>query len=488
MNSPNARSRCADPNGTTVAYLFLGEGVHTFRRGGALDELWREYFQSCPAGSFFIRIHAQLVPWIPGHGNGTRDGNRTRAQTRMSVLAPNGSLWHEHGFAGEPAGFVRYPMQGPLRGMYRMVKATNKLLRLSLRPGDADLAPNGCAATWLHLASESTSPMALCGAVHKRLAMSKRSLLDAHVCDKCAQVQPERLRAWLPTPNGETSRGGTHGHGDAGSSTDNHNGRGSRTRTPFIKASQWATLRASDAAKVLAVEKRLERLWRGAFVSDEYYLPQVLGSVGVDFDWRGLTYVEFYKMRWLPSPRWNEPSHGKFVPVFTNDDHAHWFYVDRRTWQNRSRGVESAGIRVDSNGHSHFQPCGADLAEFARFVVEVRESGKLFARKFDEGCLRRLAAVLRKMREMRIDYMWDMRMALPRLPRAFAGTAHFGAASTTSPTPRRLASPSRRLPAGCGHADTCEAGRNWTRGELKALQEVLDGKLGPQHLPPCCVL
>ena len=64
---------------------------------------------------------------------------------------------------------------------------------------------------------------------------------------------------------------------------------------PFTKGSQWGTYTVADAAAVvrLAAEEGTMHAWSNSVVPDEYQIVQLLLNARLQFQPRGLTYVEF---------------------------------------------------------------------------------------------------------------------------------------------------------------------------------------------------
>ena len=124
--------------GQCVAYLFL-QGEQSME----LADVWQEYLQSCPTGSYTVHVHLQSP-------------------------AP---------FPVKDAQIVTSPVEGDLRYSWQMQAAMHKLFRSALN------STTGCKPVWLQLISGDTAPIQSCRTVHELLGKnSGKSLIEAVRC------------------------------------------------------------------------------------------------------------------------------------------------------------------------------------------------------------------------------------------------------------------------------------------------------------------
>ena len=129
--------------GQCVAYLFL-QGEQSM----ALADVWQEYLNSCPPGSYTVHAHLQ----------------------------------NEASFPVQDAQIVRSPVEGDLRYSWNMQDAMHKLFSSAL---DSTV---GCKPVWLQLVSGDTAPVQSCSTVHALLEQdSGKSLIEAVTCP---EVEP----------------------------------------------------------------------------------------------------------------------------------------------------------------------------------------------------------------------------------------------------------------------------------------------------------
>lgn len=211
----------------TVSYLFLINDIVD------LHDVWREYFDTCPEGSYTVHLHSQ---------------HQTSAEEHAQLLGTNVSV-------------ISQPVQGELRYRYAMQEAMHKLWRAGLQQPTA----NGCTPQWLQLVSSQDAPLRTCSFVHNYLnGFPGSSKLEAMPCtwsvSDCFDRWPQ-------------------------------NWRNPRDPDLFLKASQWSTLWAADARLLLEHEQDYLAIWNDSFVPDEHYTPNVLNALGADFSFHGLTHV-----------------------------------------------------------------------------------------------------------------------------------------------------------------------------------------------------
>ena len=206
-----------------VAYLFL-QGLQQME----LEEVWKEYFQSCPPNSYTVHAHVQSVTPFP----------LMEAQ------------------------IVPFPIMGELRYKWEMQEAMHKLYQSALN------STAGCKPHWLQLVSPDTAPIQSCFVVHAALARNPGvSLIEAVKCPGAdlpwsMHSPPPSMSPFLPPPPppppppigieaavGEPSPEFQEGKGCW------ENNRPHGHTGAWYKASQWVTLWSDHARHLLGTDK-----------------------------------------------------------------------------------------------------------------------------------------------------------------------------------------------------------------------------------------